>query len=127
MKVAVSYINARTLHLLRTRAINAPLPGTFVSGVPDSGVRPLGNNDNVFEYDSSGRFEQNQFIVNVTKNLKRNSSLIAYYVLAKANGAGVPVRASNPCRRRERAYQGLCTELDHAAHVSRTLAVSGVS
>jgi hypothetical protein len=92
MKVAVSYINARTLHLLRTRAVNAPLPGTFVPDVPDSGVRPLDNNDNIFEYDSSGRFNQNQFIVNVTKNLKRNSSLIAYYVFAKANsdtdGAG---------------------------------------
>jgi uncharacterized membrane protein YgcG len=84
-KVAMSYINARTLHLLRTRATNAPLPGTFVPGIPDSGIRPLANNDNIFEYDSSGRFNQNQFIFNVTKSLKRNSSLTAYYVLAKAN------------------------------------------
>ena len=85
LKVAVSYINARTLHLLRTRAVNAPLPGTFIPGVPDSGVRPMDTNENVFEYDSSGRFSQNQFIVNATKTLNRNSSLIAYYVFAKAN------------------------------------------
>ena len=92
LKVTASYINARTLHLLRTEAINAPLPGTFVPGIPGSGVRPLDNNDNIFTYESTGRFNQNQFIVNVTKTLKGNSSLIGYYVLAKANsdtdGAG---------------------------------------
>jgi len=92
LKIAVSYINARTLHLLRTRDVNAPFPVTFLPGTPDSGVRPLGSNDNILEYESNGRFNQNQFIVNVTKNLKRNSSLIAYYVLARANsdtdGAG---------------------------------------
>jgi hypothetical protein len=91
-KVALSYINARTLHLLRTVAKNAPLPGTFVPGTPASGVRPLNNNDNVFEYDSNGRFNQNQFIVNVSKTLPRGSSLTAYYVFAKAksdtDGAG---------------------------------------
>jgi len=84
-KVAMSYINARTLHLLRTQASNAPLPGTFAPGAADSGLRPLADNDNIFEYDSSGRFNQNQFIINVTKTLKRNSSLTAFYVLAKAN------------------------------------------
>src|SRR6185312_9843007 len=92
LKVSLSYINARTLHLLRTRDVNAPLPGTFLPGTPDSGLRPLATNDNIFEYESNGRFNQNQFIVNVTRSFKRNSSLIAYYVLAKANsdtdGAG---------------------------------------
>jgi hypothetical protein len=61
--VATSYINVRTLHVLRTRPVNAPLPGTF-TGVSGSGVRPLGVNDNIFEYESTGRFNQNQLIVN---------------------------------------------------------------
>jgi hypothetical protein len=95
--VAASYINLRTLHVLRTRQLNAPLPGTFIPGVIDSGVRPLDCADfippdinpatrcNVFEYESSGRYNQNQFIVNVSSRLMRNSTLNAYYVLSKAN------------------------------------------
>ena len=82
--VATSYINVRTLHVLRTRPINAPLPGTF-TGLPNSGVRPLGVNNNIFEYESSGRFNQNQFIVNLNSRFHRNFSLSGYYVLAKAN------------------------------------------
>src|SRR5262249_18701940 len=64
--VAVSYIHARTMHLLGGHETNAPLPGTFNPAIPSSGVRPLGNIGNVFQYESSGRFNQNQFIVNVS-------------------------------------------------------------
>jgi Carboxypeptidase regulatory-like domain len=81
--LAFSYINARALHLLRSRAINAPLPGTFVPGMPDSGVRPFGN-ENVFDYESTGRFNQNQFIVNIQNRFSRNSTIGAYYVLGRA-------------------------------------------
>jgi hypothetical protein len=84
LTIAMSYINVRTLHVLRTRPINAPLPGTF-TGAPNSGIRPLGVNDNIFEYESSGRFNQNQFIVNLNARFHRNFSLTGYYVLAKAN------------------------------------------
>ena len=83
LKVAASYINARTLHLLRARAINAPLPGD--PRLAATSVRPLATINNVFEYESSGRFNQNQFIVNVNATLSRTSSLNAFYVLGKAN------------------------------------------
>jgi hypothetical protein len=82
--IAASYIKVRTLHGLRTRPVNAPLPGTF-TGLPNSGVRPLGVNNNIFEYESTGRFNQNQFIVNLNSRFHRNLSITAYYVLAKAN------------------------------------------
>jgi Carboxypeptidase regulatory-like domain/TonB dependent receptor len=82
--LAASYINVRTLHGLRTRPVNAPLPGTF-TGEPNSGIRPLGVNNNIFEYESTGRFNQNQFIVNLNSRFHRNLSLTAYYVLGKAN------------------------------------------
>lgn len=108
--LATSYINIRTLHVLRTRPINAPLPGTFIPGVPDSGVRPLNCADfippnvnpatrcNIFEYDSSGRYNQNQFIVNFNNRLTRNISMNAYYVFAKANSDadGVGSLPANP-------------------------------
>jgi len=97
LTIAASYINIRTLHMLRTRPLNAPLPGTFIPGVPESGIRPLDCADfippeinpstrcNVFSYDSSGRYKQNQFILNFNSRLGRTGSLNAYYVLAKAN------------------------------------------
>ena len=95
LTVAASYINIRTLHVLRTRPLNAPLPGTFIPGVPESGVRPLNCADfippdinpstrcNIFEYESSGRYSQNQFIVNVNSRFHRNVTLTSYYVFGK--------------------------------------------
>jgi len=97
LTIAASYINVRTLHVLRTRPINAPLPGTFIPGVIDSGIRPLNCADfippdinpstrcNIFEYDSSGRYNQNQFILNFNSRFHRNATMNAYYVLSKAN------------------------------------------
>ncbi|HJY27303.1 MAG TPA: TonB-dependent receptor, partial [Pyrinomonadaceae bacterium] len=97
LTIAASYINVRTLHVLRTRPLNAPLPGTFIPGVIDSGIRPLNCADfippdinpstrcNIFEYDSSGRYNQNQFIVNFNSRFHRNATMNAYYVLSKAN------------------------------------------
>jgi hypothetical protein len=96
--LAASYINVRTLHVLRTRPLNAPLPGTFIEDDPDSGVRPLVCADfipteinpstrcNIFAYESSGRYNQNQFIVNMNSRLPRNwGNLNISYVLMKAN------------------------------------------
>jgi uncharacterized membrane protein YgcG len=97
LTIATSYINIRTLHVLRTRPLNAPLPGTFIPGVPASGIRPLDCADfippeinpstrcNVFAYESSGRYNQNQLIINFNSRFSRNATMNAYYVLAKAN------------------------------------------
>jgi len=97
LTLATSYINVRTLHLLRTRPLNAPLPGTFIPGIPGSGIRPLNCADyippsvnpsttcNIFDYESSGHFNQNQLIINFNSRFNRNASLNAYYVFAKAN------------------------------------------
>jgi len=76
--VSVSYIGARTLHVLRSRNINAPFPG--------STVRPFGNVGNIFQYESSGRFNQNQLIVNFNNRLSPKLSLFGNYVLNYANG-----------------------------------------
>ncbi|HEX6284844.1 MAG TPA: TonB-dependent receptor [Pyrinomonadaceae bacterium] len=97
MTIAASYINIRTLHVLRTRPLNAPLPGTFIPGDPNSGVFPLDCADfipaeinpstrcNIYQYESSGRYNQNQVIVNFNSRFHRNLSWNAYYVLGKAN------------------------------------------
>lgn len=84
--LSVNYINSRTLHLLRSRNINAPLPGTFIPGVPGSGVRPFGNAGNLYQYESSGRLNQNQLIFGLNNRLNRNFSLFARYSLSKSDG-----------------------------------------
>src|SRR5690349_1222962 len=108
--VATSYINVRTLHVLRTVPLNPPLPGTFIPNVPNSGIHPLNCADfiptdvnpsptcNIFEYESSGRYNQNQFIVNFNSRLHRNASLNAYYVLgfAKSDTDGAGSFPANP-------------------------------
>ncbi|MDX6528580.1 MAG: hypothetical protein QOH41_870 [Blastocatellia bacterium] len=89
---SVTFSHARTLHLLRARAINAPLPGTFVPALPGSGVRPLSSINNYFQYESTGRFDQNQLIFTLGSRLSRNVSFNMNYTYGKANsdtdGAG---------------------------------------
>jgi hypothetical protein len=84
--ISVSYINTRALHQLRTRNINAPLPGTFIEGVRNSGVRPFGNADNILEYESSGFFNQNQLIVTLDSRFTKRVYLHATYGLSSGRG-----------------------------------------
>jgi len=81
--VTASFVNTRTLHLLRTRNINAPI----------NGVRPFGDaRGNIFQYESSGILNQNQLIVNANTRFNPNFSIFANYTLGRANsdtdGAG---------------------------------------
>jgi hypothetical protein len=75
--MSLAYVGARTLHVLRSRNVNAPIPGSL--------ARPLGSAGNVFVYESSGRFNQNQFIANVNSRLSRNLNLFANYVFNSAS------------------------------------------
>jgi hypothetical protein len=88
--LALTYANAHGVHLLRSRDINAPLPGTFSPLVPDSGVFPLGTPNPVFLLESSGIYNQNQFIAFLNSRFSRDFSLSASYVLnyARSNTDG---------------------------------------
>jgi hypothetical protein len=81
---SATFINSRSVHLLRARNINAPVPGT--------GVRPLGNIGNIYQYESSGQLNQNQLLLGIGNRLNRTVSLFARYSLSKAesdtDGAG---------------------------------------
>jgi hypothetical protein len=85
--LSVTYLNARGEHQLFIRNANAPLPGTY----PPSDVRPMGGNENVYQYTSEGAFIQNQLIANFRVNLWNRVSLFGFYSLNFANsdlGAG---------------------------------------
>lgn len=82
--LSASYVKVRMLHTLRSVNVNAPLP--------DSGVRPLGNIGNVFEYRADGVFNQEQLIIGVNNRFSSKLTLFGHYMLGKANsdtdGAG---------------------------------------
>lgn len=88
--IAVTYLNARGVHQLLTLNINAPLDGTYDPAVPGSGVRPLGNIGNIYQYQSEGIFKQNQLITNLNLRVGSKVSLFGYYTLnfAKSDTAG---------------------------------------
>jgi len=72
--LSVTYVSARTRHLLRSRNINAPL----------NGVRPFPNAGNIFQYESTGRFNQNQVIVNLRSNFHERVSIFSNYAFGGA-------------------------------------------
>jgi hypothetical protein len=82
---SVTYVNSRGVHELRTRNINAPLPGTYTFGNPSSGVYPLGNPNPLDLYESSGLFKQTQIVWNVNAKVNAKFSLSGYYMWARAS------------------------------------------
>jgi len=90
--VALNYTHSRGVDVLRSRNINAPLPGTYNPMVPGSGEFPYGDVGNIYLYESSGLFTQNQLIGNVNARMNAKVNLFGYYALGKADsnsdGAG---------------------------------------
>jgi hypothetical protein len=74
--LALTYTNAHGLHELRSNDIKAPLPGTA--------IYPLGLPGAIFLMESSGLYNQNQFIANVNTKLGRSISLFSFYALNRA-------------------------------------------
>ena len=83
--LAVFYIASRTLHVLRTRNINAPVcatPTNCVAGTP----RPNPALGNVYEYESSGVLNQQQLILNFRTLISNKLTLFGNYRLGFAKG-----------------------------------------
>jgi hypothetical protein len=78
--VAITYANSHGVHMLRSQDINAPLPGTYVPSNPGSGVYPLGRPGLVALMESSGLYNQNQFMVNVNSRVNRDISVTGSYM-----------------------------------------------
>ena len=66
----------RIQHVIRARDINAPIPGT-------NGVRPFGNVGEIYQYESSGRFNQNQLFIGFNNRFSRALTFFSSYSLSK--------------------------------------------
>ncbi|HEY0048532.1 MAG TPA: TonB-dependent receptor [Pyrinomonadaceae bacterium] len=71
---SATFVSAQTRRLLRSRNINAPIDG----------VRPNSAGGNIFQYESSGRFNQSQLIFNLRSNFIDGISIFANYAFGKA-------------------------------------------
>lgn len=82
--VTVGFYSIHIQHVIRARDINAPLPGTIGTGNPQ-GIRPFGNVGEIYQYESSGRFDQNQMFIAVNNRFSRMISFFANYSLSKTS------------------------------------------
>lgn len=72
VKLSLTYMHYRTNRIMRTVNINAPLGGTFIPGVPNSGERPLGEDaGNVLEFQPTGRNVGNNLSLNINGTVKK--------------------------------------------------------
>lgn len=94
--VAVNYTNSHGTHELRSRNINAPLPGTY-TGVPGSGKFPYPGQGPIYEMESAGLYNQNQLATNVNAHPTQKISLFASYALsyARSNTDGINTFPAN--------------------------------
>jgi hypothetical protein len=92
---SLTYINSRGVHQYLSDNVNAFLPGTYDSAA-GTGVRPNGINENIYQFQSGGVYNQNQIMVNYTVRAKR-VSLFGFYVMnfAKADTSGATYFPSN--------------------------------
>ena len=88
--LGVTYIHQIDRHLVRSRAINAPIPGTFIPGLPASGVRPFGDDANIFQLESSGKATADVLLLNIRSQMHRRFSIFSLVRLyrEKSNAEG---------------------------------------
>jgi hypothetical protein len=80
--VSVGAYAIRILHVIRTRDINAPIPGT-ISNLNPGGIRPNPAIGEVNQLESTGRFHQQQMFIGFNSRLNPQFSLSGNYSLSK--------------------------------------------
>ena len=120
--IAITYANSHGLHELRSADINAPLPGTYVPSIPDSGVFPFGRPGQVLLTESAGLYNQNQLILSVNCKASNDISLIGSYMYNRAmsNTDGI---ATFPAKPYDMAgeYGPAATDMHHRVALSGTV------
>jgi hypothetical protein len=77
--ITLGYSFARGVHLLLSRNVNAPLPGTYNPADPTSGVRPFGDTQNIYEYDTQGISNRSHVYLNAHIKAGKIAQIFANY------------------------------------------------
>ncbi len=81
--IAATYINSHGVHQYLSDNINAYLPDTY-DPATGTGTRASGLNENIYQFQSGGVYNQNQVMLNYTVRAKR-VSLFGFYMMNFAN------------------------------------------
>lgn len=81
--VSLNALYSHATHNVLLRNINAPLPGSFDPNTPNSGIRPLGTTQNIYQYSADSN--ENDEILFATTQLQITKTLFAFsfYVLQR--------------------------------------------
>ena len=86
--LSFTFLNTNTKDLLRTRNVNAPVcPPNFPcpsTAALANALRPDPTTGNIYEFESTGRFNQQQFLINVNSRLSQGFTFNANYRLNRA-------------------------------------------
>ncbi len=120
--IALTFANTHSPRILRSVVDNAPLPGTYLPAVPGSGVFPLGRPGLAMVTESTGRYNQNQVLVNVNSKVNRDLSLTGSYAYGRAmsNSDGAGTFAANPYRM-DGEYGPAATDIHHRVTAGGTI------
>ena len=86
---SVNYIFLRTNHQYLSLNINAPLPGTYNPADPSSGVRPMGGDQNIYQFSSGGMAVNNIIFANTSLHVSKRVSMFVSgdFALTQKNDA----------------------------------------
>jgi len=74
-------------HVIRARDINQALPGTITADNAN-GLRPFGNVGEIYQYEATGSFNQEQIFVNLNSRFSKRITFFASYNWGKSNNNG---------------------------------------
>ena len=96
VSISANYQITRGNYQFMTRNINAPLPGTYNPDDPTSGTRPLGTDQNIYEYNSQGEWFGQRLNINGNLHTK-HSGIFGFYRIGRveANTDGLNTFPSN--------------------------------
>jgi hypothetical protein len=92
--LSATYVNSRGIHQYNSDNTNAYLD---YNSTTDTGIRPNGINENIYQFQSGGVYNQNQLMLNYSVRAKK-LTLFGFYQLgfAKSDTSGATYFGSNP-------------------------------
>ena len=85
--LGVNYNHTVGMNQLRSRNINTPIIGTYNPLNPATATYPFGAAaGNLLSYESTGRFVQDQLVINTNARINPKLSVFAFYTLGRARG-----------------------------------------
>lgn len=85
--LGVNFNHTVGMNQLRSRNINTPLAGTYNPANPTAAVFPFGAAaGNLYLYESTGRFVQDQLVLNLRAAINARIQLFSFYTFGKSRG-----------------------------------------